>query len=230
LIGALDCLTSGRLTPHEVAYTAHAVEVDALRQQSGIQDQLCSAFGGINFIEMHKYPRASISQIYVPNQIWWELERRLVLVFLGKSHDSSKIHEKVIHELENEGPGSKRLQDLRLTAEKSRDAVYAGDFGALGAAMIENTEAQSRLHAELVSSDAQRVIQIARDHGAIGWKVNGAGGEGGSVTLLCPPQSYVKRAMIREIEGDSPLYMNIPIYLSRFGLRTWEQPGVPAVA
>jgi D-glycero-alpha-D-manno-heptose-7-phosphate kinase len=95
----------------------------------------------------------------------------------------------------------------------------------LGAAMIENTDAQSRLHADLVSNDSQRVIRIAREHGAIGWKVNGAGGEGGSVTLLCPPQSYVKRAMIREIEGDNPLYVNIPIYLSRFGLRTWEQPG-----
>lgn len=230
LIGALDCLTPGRLTPHEVAYTAHAVEVEALHQQSGIQDQLCSAFGGINFIEMHKYPRASVSQIQVPNPIWWELERRLVLVFLGKSHDSSKIHEKVIRELENEGPDCKRLQDLRVTAEKSRDALYAGDFAALGAAMIENTEAQSRLHPELVSNDSQRVIQIAREHGAIGWKVNGAGGEGGSVTLLCLPQSYVKRAMIREVEGDNPLYMNIPIYLSRFGLRTWEQPGGPGLA
>jgi D-glycero-alpha-D-manno-heptose-7-phosphate kinase len=230
LIGALDCLTPGRLTPHEVAYTAHAVEVDALRQQSGIQDQLCSAFGGINFIEMHKYPRASVSQIQVPNSIWWELERRLVLVFLGKTHDSSKIHEKVIRELENEGPDCKRLQDLRGTAEKSRDAVYAGDFPGLGAAMIENTEAQSRLHPELVSHDAQRVVEIACQHGAIGWKVNGAGGEGGSLTLLCPPLSYVKRAMIREIEGENPLYKNIPIYLSRFGIRTWEQPGGPKLA
>ena len=67
LIGALDCLTPGRLTPHEVAYAAHAVEVEMLKQQSGIQDQLCSAYGGINFIEMFEYPYASVSPIYVPN-------------------------------------------------------------------------------------------------------------------------------------------------------------------
>ena len=60
LIGALDCLTPGRLTPHEVAYAAHSVEVDMLHQQSGIQDQLCSVYGGINFIEMHEYPHASV--------------------------------------------------------------------------------------------------------------------------------------------------------------------------
>jgi hypothetical protein len=28
--------------------------------------------------------------------------------------------------------------------------------------------------------------------------------------------------MIREIESENPLFKNIPIYLSRTGLRTWE--------
>jgi len=78
----------------------------------------------------------------------------------------------------------------------------------------------------LVDADAQRVIDIAQAHGAIGWKVNGAGGAGGSLTLLCGPLSHGKRTMIREIEQESSrsdrLFTNIPIYLSRFGLRTWE--------
>src|SRR3972149_5247394 len=40
LIGALDCLTPGRMARHEVAYTAHRVEAEMLKRQSGIQDQL----------------------------------------------------------------------------------------------------------------------------------------------------------------------------------------------
>ena len=155
-----------------------------LGQQCGIQDQLCSAYGGINYIEMFQYPHASVSQITIPNAIWWELERRLALVYLGKSHSSSKVHEMVIRELENAGPDCPQLEDLRQTAPRSRDALYAGDFAALGQAMIENTEAQRRLHPDLVSPDAQRVIEIAQAHGALGWKVNGAGGDGGSLTLL----------------------------------------------
>jgi D-glycero-alpha-D-manno-heptose-7-phosphate kinase len=66
------------------------------------------------------------------------------------------------------------------------------------------------------------VIEIAREHGALGWKVNGAGGEGGSLTLLCGPLSAAKRAMIREIEQESELFRSIPIRLSRHGLNTWE--------
>jgi D-glycero-alpha-D-manno-heptose-7-phosphate kinase len=222
LIGALDCLTPGRMTPHEVALAAQYIETHMLGQQCGIQDQLCSAYGGINYIEMYQYPHASVSQIQVPNSIWWELERRLALVYLGKSHSSSKVHEMVIHSLENAGPDCKQLDDLRQTARKSRDAIYMGDFTSLGEAMAENTAAQARLHPALVSQDAQRIIEIAQSHGALGWKVNGAGGEGGSVTLLCNENSHAKRAMIREIEEENALFKNIPIYLSRYGLRTWE--------
>ncbi|MCS6847391.1 MAG: GHMP kinase [Anaerolineae bacterium] len=225
LIGALDRLTPGRMTPHEVAYAAHAVETEMLKRQSGIQDQLCAAYGGINYIEMHRYPHASVSQIRVPDAVWWELERRLALIFLGRTHDSSQVHERVIRELEDAGPDNPKIAALRRAAEKARDAVYAGDFAALGRAMAENTEAQAALNPALVSADALRVIEIARAHGALGWKVNGAGGEGGSVTLLCGDLSHVKRAMIRAIEADAPPCRAIPIYLSRFGLRTWEMAG-----
>jgi D-glycero-alpha-D-manno-heptose-7-phosphate kinase len=223
LIGALDSLSPGQMTPHEVAYAAHAIEVKMLHQQSGIQDQLCSAFGGINYIQMFEYPHASVSQIMVPNTTWWELERRLTLIYLGKSHHSSEVHEMVIKGIESDGPDCKQLEDLRKTARKSRDAIYCNDFNSLGNAMIENTEAQRRLHSELIGKDAQRVIDIAREYGAIGWKVNGAGGDGGSVTLLTGPLSSVKRSMIRTIEEENPLYRNIPVYLSRFGLRIWKQ-------
>jgi D-glycero-alpha-D-manno-heptose-7-phosphate kinase len=223
LIGALDRLTPGRITSHEAAYIAHSLETQWLKQQSGIQDQLCAAYGGINFIQMFRYPHASVSQIHVADSIWWELERRLLLIFLGKAHQSSNVHERVIRQLENAGPTAKQLEALRATAEPSRDALYSGDFVALGQAMIQNTEGQRNLHPDLVGPDAQRVIEIARAHGAIGWKVNGAGGDGGSVAILCGDVSHVKRTLVREIEQEKELYQNIPIYLSRYGLRTWEE-------
>jgi len=223
LIGGLDYLSPGRLTAHEVASAAQRIETEMLGQQCGIQDQLCSAYGGINYIDMHEYPHASVSPILIPNATWWELERRLVLIYMGKSHRSTEVHKLVIKALEHAGPDCKQLEDLRGTAGRSRDALYAGDFRALGAAMIDNTEAQGRLHPALISKEAARVIEIAGAHGALGWKVNGAGGEGGSVTILCDENSQKKRAMIRDIEQENPLFKNIPIYLSRYGLRVWKQ-------
>ena len=47
-----------------------------------------------------------------------ELERRLVLIYLGKSHHSSHVHEKVIEHLESVGPTARQLEALRSTAER----------------------------------------------------------------------------------------------------------------
>lgn len=222
LIGALDRLTPGTMTTHQVAYAAHRVETELLKLQSGIQDQLCAAYGGINYIEMFEYPHASVSQIQISNALWWELERRLVLFFLGKAHQSSAVHEQVIHRFEAAGSDHSALDKLRKTAQLSRDAVYAGDWNAFGRAMIANTEAQAELHPALICDDARLLIEVARQHGAIGWKVNGAAGDGGSITLLCGPTSSDKRQMIRAVQEANPLFRNLPIYLSRFGLRVWE--------
>lgn len=224
LIGALDWLTPGRLTPHEVAAAAHRIETELLGQQCGVQDQLASAYGGISYIQILDYPHAIVSPIVLPNSIWWELERRLSLVFLGQSHSSSKIHELVIAELEAAGPEAKKLAPLRETPVQARDALYAGDFAALGRAMIANTDAQRTLHPALVSPRHQAVIDIARRYGAVGWKVNGAGGDGGSVTLLSGTDSAAKRKMLAAIKDQLPETQNIPIYLSRFGLRVWDSP------
>lgn len=222
LIGALDCLTPGRMTPHEVAMAAQKIETELLKQQCGIQDQIASAYGGINYIDMYEYPNASVSQVRVPDAVWWELESRLSLVFVGQVHSSSDVHRMVIRDLEREGMDSVRLRPLRLTAEKSKNALYAGDFAGLGRAMIENTDAQIGLHPDLAGPHHRRIIEIAREHGALGWKINGAGGAGGSLTLLSGPDRTAKRTMLREIEGADPNYRNLPIYLSRFGLRVWD--------
>ena len=120
----------------------------------------------------------------------------------------------VIRELHHAGPDAAKLERLRGTAAKSRDALCASDFVAFGRAMVENTEAQRNLHAELVGASHQQIIEIAKEHGALGWKVNGAGGAGGSITLLSGPDRAARRSMLQAIESTNPNYRNIPIRLS----------------
>ena len=222
LLGALDLLTPGHRTPHEIAALAHRVETEKLGLQCGIQDQLCSAYGGICFIEMFKYPLASVSQILVPNSLWWELERRLVLVYLGHAHSSSDVHNHVIERLEQPGADKSVLRKLGQAARAGKDALYDNDLNAFGRAMIMNTDAQAELHPSLISKQAQDIIELAKQHGAVGWKVNGAGGDGGSLTILCGPQGEKKRAFITALEDMKSGAQVIPTYLSRIGLRRWE--------
>jgi D-glycero-alpha-D-manno-heptose-7-phosphate kinase len=223
LIGALALLMEQPMSPQKVARAAHQVETELLSQQCGIQDQLASALGGINLIEMDEYPHAMVTPVPCSQQAWEQLEQRLALVYLGKSHRSSDVHQIVIQGLENSGAADPALEALRQTALQSAAALSRADLPALGAAMVENTAAQARLHPALVSQDARQVIAIAREHGALRWKVNGAGGEGGSLTLLGSGDANAQRIMLQAICLANPQCKVIPITISREGLQTWQE-------
>jgi D-glycero-alpha-D-manno-heptose-7-phosphate kinase len=218
IVGALQSLQGIKVDPGTVARAAHAVETERLGQQSGVQDQWAAACGGINDVEISRYPNATVTRIAVPDGWRDTLESQLLLVYLGRSHSSSAVHEAVIHDVLDAGPARAVLDDLRAAAADARDAVMACDLTALGGAMRDNTAAQRRLHPSLVGPDAERVIIVAREHGALGWKVNGAGGEGGSVTVLCDPHRGTRIRIEAAVDGQCPSCRVIPIRLASTGL------------
>ncbi len=226
LLGALSALTPDRMTPYEVAALAHRIEAERLGLESGVQDQLCAAFGGINYIEVTSYPQASVSPLTLPEGVWQELDRRLVLVHLGRAHVSSELHDRVIATLSsNREEAEDCLEQLRRAAADARDAVLAADLVALGRAMTRNTNVQRMLHPGLVGDRAEALIDLAAAHGALGWKVNGAGGEGGSVTLLCGADLASTRRLFRALPEIDASFRVVPTALSRAGLRVWEDHG-----
>ena len=226
LAAALDHLRGGCMSPYQLAALAHKIEIEWLGQQCGIQDQLCSAFGGIQVVDMHRYPHATVTPLALSREVSLELEQRLSLVYLGTTHKSSQVHDIVIAALEDAGPQAPQLKRLRAVVPKGRDALLRGDFVAFGLAMIENHKAQRSLHPALISPVAEKVVEIAQVYDVLGWKVNGAGGDGGSLTLLSGPRRDVQRAMLADITADNPAVRVIPIKLTSTGAQTWSAPSL----
>jgi D-glycero-alpha-D-manno-heptose-7-phosphate kinase len=187
----------------ELATRAHRVETERLGLQSGVQDQAAAAYGGASWLEV-AYPTAQRGAIAVPPTAWRELDGRLLTVFLGM-HRSSAVHDQVITGLATD-PSA--LDVLRRCAHLAAAALSAGNLHAYGDALVANTEAQRSLHPDLVSDEAQAVIDAAAAAGALGWKVNGAGGDGGSVTIVCGDR-------MPAVDADRIL----PLRLSRQGVR-----------
>jgi D-glycero-alpha-D-manno-heptose-7-phosphate kinase len=219
LIGALDALTPGKSTPLEVAALAHMVETEKLGLQSGIQDQLCSAYGGINYINMHSFPQAKVSPVFLPEETLWDLERRLLLVYIGTPHSSSDVHRKVIADLGENAARDPRIEGLRKLAAAARDAAGSGNLEILGSVMNRSIDLQRALHPDLVCKKFNEIIEIAGSYKACGCKVNGAGGDGGSITILGDGDVNTKREMVRVLKESG--YHSIPITLSPGGLRVW---------
>ena len=218
LIGALDACASRRRTSLDVARAAHRIEVERLGLQSGVQDQLSAVFGGISFIEVDPYPEARRTAVSLHPRVREELERRLLVLYLG-AHQSSNVHEQVIAGLGQSGTEAPQFEELRECAVMARDAVAAGDLEQLGRAMKQSTEAQRHLQEELVSAQAQAALEIAAARGATGWKINGAGGEGGSITFLGEPDADRRARLERDLVAGDPAWRVIPVRLSEDGLR-----------
>lgn len=199
LLSALDRLTDGGRTPEEIAALAHGIETAKLGRQSGIQDQIAAARGGVNFIRVTHYPAFEVETLALEPELRGDLGRRLRLVGLGGSRDSSFLHEKVIAELETGGSARSRLDEMSRLAEEARDSLLGGDLERYGRIMTENNECQRSLADGIISPESDAVIRLARKHGASGWKVNGAGGPGGSMTLLAGADEASAHALDLEL-------------------------------
>jgi D-glycero-alpha-D-manno-heptose-7-phosphate kinase len=202
LVAALQSLAGVRPAPAALARAAHDVETVDLGRQSGVQDQVAAAFGGANRVAV-QYPRFEVDPLRLSPTTWEALSRRVVTVYLG-SHDSSAVHGTVIGGL---GHADGRLQPLRDAAARAAAALAEGDLGTYGEAMAANTAAQAALHPSLVNPDAQRVIDVAAGLGAAGWKVNGAGGAGGTVSVIGPDDPGELLAALGGIEGLTVLHL-----------------------
>ncbi|MEK9156481.1 MAG: GHMP kinase [Patescibacteria group bacterium] len=172
------------ISPDEAARLAWRAETEIMGGQSGTQDQWSAAYlPGIHRIAIPNYPKTHLRPIEITAATKQSLEEGLVTVFVG-THNSSDTHQMVIAELEREGNNSPRLQKLRDLAQPAEEALTAGNLAEFGQVMTANTAAQEALHPALIGAGHRLVIDLGRSADALGWKVNGAGAGGGSVTVL----------------------------------------------
>ena len=199
LLAGLHGLRGSVPSPAELASEAHAVET-SLGLQSGIQDQLGAAYGGTNLFEI-SYPGLASPVRRIDEATLARLGESLVTVYLGRPHRSSELHERVIASLEG-CDNESLLAPLRAAAQEGFNALRSGDIDAYASAMRANHEGQRRLHPDLICPLAEATIRAAAACGARGWKVNGAGGDGGSLCVVGPEDPGARGLMIEAIESN----------------------------
>jgi D-glycero-alpha-D-manno-heptose-7-phosphate kinase len=189
-----------KLDQLDIAHRAHQRETAAGRQ-SGVQDHAAAALGGVHRWAID-YPKFSAHDRLTDPDLLASLDQRLLPVYLGVPHSSSQLHEMVIREMESQTRNTDELlEPLRAAALAGHRALSVSDFAGYGQAMVACHEGQRRLHPDLISDLADHVVSSVALAGASGWKVNGAGGTGGSLTVLCGEDPANRRAILDVIAG-----------------------------
>jgi len=217
LVAALGHFSGRILPPHVVARTAQELETHELGLECGVQDQYASAYGGVCFMEI-EYPRVELSRLPVSPNFLWELDERLVLVYVGASRLSDAVHRRVIERYESGvGEAVGAMDTLRQAAHAMKDAMLGENMAGVAEAINANWAAQKQLHPDITNDAIERAFEAALAAGAVAGKANGAGG-GGTITFLARPGREMKlRQTLAELAG----YRVLPCQICQEGVRSW---------
>lgn len=187
LIKALSELCGRPMTPDGVARLACHVEIEELGMPIGKQDQYAAAFGGLRCYEFTE-AGVGAERLDVPPGALAALEERLMLFFTPTRHDSAEIlSEQRRNCSTGAGDAVEALHEIKDLAVRMRGDLLAGDVSGVGERLHQGWMAKRRLASRVSDSRIDGWYELAREAGATGGKIAGAGG-GGFLLLHCEPE------------------------------------------
>lgn len=191
IVGALDAYFGWEMSPYALAETTRKVEARVMQIVCGLQDQHMAVFGGLNFMDFagkedleqrDDEPLATIEPLaaLLP-------EPPLLLAHTGIQHDSGKVHRSPRERwLAGEPLVRNTYARVAELARRGKRALVERDWETLGALMNENHTLVAELGGSGPAND--RLIEAARQAGAWGAKLAGAGGGGTIIALTNEPE------------------------------------------
>jgi len=184
LIGLLRDFHRLALTDYETARLAWEIERIDLGLAGGLQDQYASTFGGFNFIEFGS-DGVLVNPLRVHRDVVLELEENMVLCFTGSTRAGSSIIEDQTARYESADAdalsGLRMQKDLAVEMKAALLQARLNTFGELLDAAWQHKKKMSPMITTPLIDEA---YNAAREAGAIGGKVTGAGG-GGFMIFYC---------------------------------------------
>ncbi len=217
LIGLLREYHREPLTDYETAQLAFELERNDLGIKGGLQDQYAATFGGFNFIEFEG-DRVIVNPLRISSDVVHELEHNMLLCYTGKTRASDHIIEDQTKRWE--GGDERALEGLRAgksLAIEMKNALLQRRLNDFGSLLGDAWEEKKKMSPRIANDFIDKAYDVARQKGAMGGKVTGAGG-GGYMLFYCPFQHKhrVASALI-EIGGAVTEFEFTPQ-----GLTTWS--------
>lgn len=195
LIQALASYLDRQLCRSSVAELASWLEIERLHMPIGKQDQYASAFGGLNAISFAA-DGVEVAPIGLPSDVMAALSARLLLFSTGRSRDSAEILSGQTRDTAMKPGVAESLHRIKELAREMELRLLDGDLDGFGRLLDLGWQQKKRLSGNISSAAIDAWYAAAREAGALGGKITGAGG-GGFLLLYCPPgqQGAVRAAM-----------------------------------
>ena len=179
-----------KITKEQLAYYSINLERNILKETVGFQDQIHASYGGFNAIYFKSKDKFFIKKINNFEKIK-ELENNLLLVFTGITRRANDIEKE---KFKNMSIKFNLLDKINLIAKRSLQIIESrSNLNLFGELLDETWNIKKRLSNNVTNYIIDQIYNLAKNSGAIGGKLLGAGA--GGFILFYVPQKNKKRVM-----------------------------------
>jgi len=206
LLRALHAFRREHVSPYQIADEACRIEIEMAGNPVGKQDQYIAAFGGVTCLEIAPAGEVAVTPMPLSAHVLDELRSSLILYYTGiqrrsldileeQKRDTAQVKEEVVESLH-------RTKEL---GGEIKAALEAGDLNRFGELLDMHWRTKKRRSSKITDPRIDRWYDVARDNGALGGKLMGAGG-GGFFLFYCPNshKGQLRKAMTREGLREMP--------------------------
>jgi D-glycero-alpha-D-manno-heptose-7-phosphate kinase len=188
LLAALHAYKREQVPIQELAEEAHYVEAGRARQPAGKHDHYLAAFGGLTCLEIDRSGKVEVSPLEISLHTSEELRNSMLLFFTGIERESFDILSQQEKDTKRGDPQViDSLHEVKRIGYAVKTALEEGDLNRFGTLLDEHWQMKKRRSSKMSSPDIDRWYAAARQAGALGGKLLGAGG-GGFLMFFCPAE------------------------------------------
>jgi D-glycero-alpha-D-manno-heptose-7-phosphate kinase len=208
LLHGLHALRGELVSKRSLAEEAIHVEQRILQENVGVQDQIQSAFGGFNRIDIRPDGSFEVAPLVVRAERLAELQSHLLLIYTGLSRHASEIAAEQVASIPNKTAELRAMRDMVDEAQ----AILSSDrpMSDIGRLLHEGWVLKRKLSSKIAPTFINDIYEAARKAGADGGKLLGAGG-GGFMLLFVEPS---RRKKVVEAVGQ---FLSVPFKFERAG-------------
>jgi D-glycero-alpha-D-manno-heptose-7-phosphate kinase len=217
IIGAFVEMLRLPLGEYDIAHYAYQIERKYLNLAGGKQDQYAATFGGVNFMEFYEDDKVIVNPLRIKQQYLFELENNLVLYYTSTSRESARIIEQQSKNVVAKKDASiEAMHQLKQQSQMMKEALLKGRLYEFGEILDYGYQQKIQMAEGISNPLMEEIYHTAREAGATGGKISGAGG-GGFMIFYCP--GTTKYQVINILQKFGGIHRNYAF--TEHGLKSW---------
>jgi len=199
LLHALHALKDENPPRHELAEESCFLEIEILKEPSGVQDPYIAAFGGFICLEIAREGRVNVSNLRIKEETVHELEDNLLFFYTGIKRSSTIVLQDQGSSIREEGSKAleamHHIKDIGFKVKRALESDNLSEFGML---QHEHWLAKRETSSKISNGPIDRYYEEGLKNGALGGKLMGAGG-GGFLMFYCEKdKERLRKVMSKE--------------------------------